>query len=237
MNVNKIKNIKLISRYHPNGNIRLFRVMRYKPSLLVIGNSNVGKSSITKLLLPSPKKFKGKVGKQPGSTLMIKSIEFPQLPYKIVDLPGFGYMDSSSRRREEHIKKQLIIHIEKHHDEYFFSLVVLNFLRIEDELKKYHLENDTTIPLSFELIKFLKEFEIPLLVILNKIDKVSVFDKKRIISLLINSAKDYGLNLVRIFEEEVKDHKEIPYLEFSAIKRTNLDKLKRVINVFLQTAG
>ena len=192
--------------------------MNEKPSLLIMGNSNVGKSSITRLLLPNPRKFKGKAGKQPGSTLLIKSIEFPQMPYKIVDLPGFGYMKDSSRRREEHIKKQLVIHIEKHYDEYFFGLIVLNSLRIEDELKKYFMENDTAIPLTFELIKFLQEFEIPLLVILNKIDKISIFDKKRIISLLINSAKAYGLNLVQITTEEVKGYNEIPYLEFSAVK-------------------
>jgi len=146
-------------------------------------------------------------------------------------------MKDSSRRREEHLKKQIVIHIEKHHDEYFFGLIVLNFLRIEDELKKYFMENDTAIPLSFELIKFLKEFEIPLLVILNKIDKISVFDKKRIISLLINSAKAYELNLVQITVEEVVGYNEIPYLEFSAIKKTNLDKLKRIINTFLQKKG
>jgi len=211
--------------------------MKIKPSLLIIGNSNVGKSSITRLLVPNPKKFKGKAGKQPGSTLMIKSIEFPQLPYKIVDLPGFGYLNSSSRRREEHIKKQLVIHIEKHHDKYFFSLVVLNALRIEDELKKYYLENDTTIPLSFELIKFLREFEIPILVVLNKIDKISVFDKKKINSLLINSAKDYGLNLIQTSGEYVRDYMKIPYLEFSATKRTNLDKLKRIIKISLEKVG
>ena len=128
--------------------------MKDKPSLLIMGNSNVGKSSITRLLLPNPKKFKGRAGKQPGSTLLIKPIEFPHLPYKIVDLPGFGYMKNSSRRREEHIKNQIVIHIEKHHTEYFFGLVILNFLRIEDELTKYFLESDTAIPLTFELIKF-----------------------------------------------------------------------------------
>ena len=211
--------------------------MKFKPSLLIIGNSNVGKSSITRLLLPNPRKFKGKAGKQPGSTLLIKPIEFLQMPYKIVDLPGFGYMKVSSHRREEHIKKQIVIHIEKHHDEYFFGLVILNFLRIEDELTKYFMENDTAIPLTFELIKFLKEFEIPLLVILNKMDKISVFDKKRIISLLINSAKAYGLNLIQITDEKVKVYNEIPYLEFSAIKKTNLDKLKKVLNTALQRKG
>ncbi|MFX0012654.1 MAG: GTPase, partial [Candidatus Hermodarchaeota archaeon] len=123
--------------------------MKDKPSLLVIGNSNVGKSSITRLLVPNPKKFKGKTGKQPGSTLMIRSVEFPQIPYKIVDLPGFGYMKGTSRRREEHIKKQLVIYVEKHYSDFFFGLVVLNILRIEDELQKYYLESKTTIPLTF----------------------------------------------------------------------------------------
>ncbi|GAJ16383.1 unnamed protein product, partial [marine sediment metagenome] len=54
---------------------------------------------------------------------------------------------------------------EKHHNEYFFGLVIINILRIEDELKKYHFQSQITIPLTFELIKFLKEFDIPLLVI------------------------------------------------------------------------
>jgi len=211
--------------------------MKDKPSLLIMGNSNVGKSSITRLLLPNPKKFKGRAGKQPGSTLLIKPIEFPQMPYKIVDLPGFGYMKDSSRRRAEHIKKQIVVHIEKHYNEYFFGLIVLNSLRIEDELKKYFIENETAIPLTFELIKFLNEFKIPLLVILNKIDKISVFDKKRIFSLLINSAKAYNLNLVRITDEVGKNNNEIPYLEFSALKKTNLDKLKRIINASLRRKG
>jgi GTP-binding protein EngB required for normal cell division len=205
-----------------------------KRSLLIIGNSNVGKSSITKLLLPNPRKFKGKTGKQPGSTLLIKPIKLPQMPYDILDLPGFGYMKSSSRRREEHIKKQLVVHIEKHHNEYFFGLVIINILRIEDELKKYHFQSQITIPLTFELIKFLKEFDIPLLVVLNKIDKISVFDKKRIISLFINSAKDYDLNLIHVNEKIDNDRSKISYLEFSALKKTNLDKLKRTINTHLK---
>ena len=208
--------------------------MEDKPSLLIIGNSNVGKSSITKLLLPNPRKFKGKTGKQPGSTLLIKPIKLPQMPYDILDLPGFGYMKRSSQRREEHIKKQLVVHIEKHHKEYFLGLVVINILRIEDELKKYHFQSKITIPLSFELIKFLKEFDIPILVILNKIDKISIFDKKKIISLFINSAKDYGMNLINVNENVDNDRSKIRYLEFSALNKTNLTKLKRTINTHLK---
>ena len=149
--------------------------MNQKPLLLIIGNSNVGKSSITRLLMPNPRKFKGKIGKSPGSTLLIKTNTQKNLPYSIVDLPGFGYVSHSSRRRSEHIKKQIVIHIEKHHDAYFFGLIVINILRIEDEIKKYHIQNRRTIPLSFELIQFLSEFKIPLLILFNKIDKVSNF--------------------------------------------------------------
>ena len=153
--------------------------MKQKPSLLIIGNSNVGKSSITRLLMPNPRKFKGKIGKTPGSTLLIKPITQDKLPYKIVDLPGFGYISQSSRRRGEHIKKQIVVHIEKHYEDYFLGLIVINILRIEDEIQKYFIQNRRTIPLSFELIQFLSEFKIPLLVIFNKIDKISNLDKKK----------------------------------------------------------
>ncbi|MFX1376098.1 MAG: GTPase [Promethearchaeota archaeon] len=200
--------------------------MSDKPSLLIIGNSNVGKSSITRLLLPNPRAFKGKIGKSPGSTLLIKPITQPNLPFKIIDLPGFGYAKHSSHRRVEHIKKQIVIHIEKNHDNYFTGLVVLNILRIQDEINKYFIEDKKAIPLSFELIQFLHEFNIPILIIINKIDKISNLDKRRIINLLLKSAKEYNLNLVHLNNYSNKASSEIPYLEFSALKRINLKVLK-----------
>jgi GTP-binding protein EngB required for normal cell division len=208
--------------------------MKEKPSLLIIGNSNVGKSSITRLLLPNPKKFKGKTGKTPGSTLLIKPITQTNLPYQIVDLPGFGYMKHSSRRREEHIKKQIVVHIEKHHRKYFFGLVIINILRIEDEINKYFIQNKDTIPFNFELIKFLDEFEIPLLIIINKIDKFSIFDKKRAIKLFIDSVNKYGLNLIHLDDFKYENKAEIPYLEVSALKKINIDKLKQIIQRYLK---
>jgi GTP-binding protein EngB required for normal cell division len=208
--------------------------MKKKPSLLIIGNSNVGKSSITRLLLPNPKKFKGKTGKTPGSTLLIKPIIQTNLPYQIVDLPGFGYMKHSSRRREEHIKKQIVVHIEKHHRKYFFGLVIINILRIEDEINKYFIQNKDTIPFNFELIKFLDEFEIPLLIIINKIDKFSIFDKKRAIKLFIDSVNEYGLDLIHLNDFKYENKAEIPYLEVSALKKINIDKLKQIIQIYLK---
>jgi GTP-binding protein EngB required for normal cell division len=208
--------------------------MNDKPSLLIIGNSNVGKSSITRLLLPNPKTFKGKIGKSPGSTLLIKPISQSNLPYKIIDLPGFGYTKHSSRRREEHVKKQIVIHIEKHYEDYFFGLVVLNILRIEDEIEKYFIDDKKAIPLSVELIQFLNEFKIPILIIINKIDKVSNYDKNKIIDLFLKSAKEYNLNIVHLNNFRSNMESEIPYIEFSALKKINLKDLKLTIQKHLK---
>ena len=207
--------------------------MNQKPLLMIIGNSNVGKSSITRLLMPNPRKFKGKIGKSPGSTLLIKKVIQKDLPYNIVDLPGFGYVSQSSRRRGEHIKKQIVVHIEKHYKDYFFGLIVINILRIEDEIEKYHIQNKRTIPLSFELMRFLSEFKIPILIIFNKIDKISNLDKKEKVNLFIGSAKEYGLNLIHLNDFKLEKKSEIPYLEFSALKKINLVKLKSIIKKYL----
>jgi GTP-binding protein EngB required for normal cell division len=200
-----------------------------KKSLLIIGNSNVGKTSITKLLLPNPRKFKGKSGKHPGSTLLIRTISQDDMPYQIVDLPGFGFMTKSSHRREEHIKNQVVLHVEKNYQNYFLSLIVINVLRIEDELNKYFIQNKKTIPLSFELINFINELGIPSLVIFNKVDKVSNYDMKESITLFLKHAKEYGLNLIHLDDYESKNGPSVPYLEFSALKKINLNKLLKFI--------
>jgi len=207
----------------------LYFIMTQKPSLLIIGNSNVGKSSITRLLLSNPRKFKGKSGKSPGSTLLIRPITQLNMKFQVIDLPGFGYMSHSSHRRAEHVKKQIVVHIEKHHKDYFLCFIVLNILRIEDEIQKYFIENKHTIPLSLELIKFLKEFDIPLLIILNKIDKVSNFDRTKNINLFLKSAEEFGLELTHLDQFFKGNNSRIPFIEFSALNKENLDKLKKMI--------
>lgn len=214
--------------------INLFDIiMTHKPSLLIIGNSNVGKSSITRLLLSNPRKFKGKSGKTPGSTLLIRPITQPNMKFQVVDLPGFGYMSHSSHRRAEHVKKQIVLHVEKNHEDYFLCFIVLNVQRIEDEIQKYFIDNKHTIPLSFELIKFLKEFDIPLLIIINKIDKVSNIDKTKIIDLFLNSAEKFGLELMHLDEFFKGNDNRIPFIEFSALKKENLEKVKKMVRHYL----
>ncbi|TFG14056.1 MAG: hypothetical protein EU531_09370 [Promethearchaeota archaeon] len=207
--------------------------MKEKPLLLIIGNSNVGKSSITRLLVPNPKELKGKSGKKPGSTLLIKPINQHNMPYQIVDLPGFGYMKHASKRREEHIKRKMVLYIEKHHQDCFLALIIINILRIEDEIQKYYINNQVTIPLTFELINFLKEFELPTVIVVNKIDKLSHFDKTKKLSLLVKTAKDYNIPLSEFNEIKNLSKDSISYIEFSALKKINLHDLKKIIRFLL----
>lgn len=210
--------------------------MRDEPALLIIGNSNVGKSTITRLLLPHSDQYKGKIGKTPGSTLLIKPVFQEGMKYQIVDLPGFGYLKKESHRREEHIKKQLVSHVEHNSEKYFLGLVVINILRIEDELEKYFYKNKVTIPLSFEMITFLLEYNIPIIILLNKIDKVSVFDERRITNLFVNTAGRYGLNLIPLQEFDYDYQSALPYLKFSGLKKKNFGILKKKIEYFFRNS-
>jgi hypothetical protein len=62
---------------------------------------------------------------------------------------------------------------------------------------------------------------------------VSNFDKDKIISFLVDSAEEYGLNLISFDEFDIENKTEIPFLEFSALKKTNLHKLKQIIKIYL----
>ena len=69
--------------------------------------------------------------------------------------------------------------------------------------------------------------------LVNKIDKLSNFDTKRVIKLFIDSALEYGLNVIHIDDFKYNTKKEIPYLEFSTLKKVNLGKLKKIIQKYL----
>jgi GTP-binding protein EngB required for normal cell division len=96
------------------------------------------------------------------------------------------------------------------------------------------MEDKKAIPLSFELIQFLKEFNIPILVVINKIDKVSTFDRNKIINIFLKSAKEYNLNLIHLNDYSLEEESKIPYIEFSALKKINLKLLKLTIQDFLK---
>ncbi len=165
------------------------------PRLCLIGNSNVGKSSLTRLLLSHPKWYKGKVGKTAGSTFRLTIINDPNLPYHVIDLPGFGHMSNIRRDERNLVMDQILNYLELDSRNVFLTLMVIAADRLDDELEKWYFKNQDTIPLSVEFIQFITDLGIPCGIVLNKIDKLNQYQTKNLIKKFIGVLADFDLDI------------------------------------------
>jgi len=195
------------------------------PRLCLIGNSNVGKSSLTKLLLSHPKWYKGKIGKTAGSTVRLTIINDPALKYHVIDLPGFGHMTRLSRKSTADVQDQILEYIKLDKNNIFLTLMVVNIERLEDELEKWYFSNEETVPLSIEFIQYILSHEIPCLLILNKVDKLNKYK--------VQSAEEKMLTVLKDFEIISENPEDNPnflgIIKTSAQKDIGINELKKKI--------
>lgn len=186
-----------------------------KPILLLVGRSNTGKSSLCRILAPWEKK-RIKVGKKPGVTQ--KNLRIETLDYTIIDMPGFGYMETVSHKQEIKVQEEIILFIQERHDEVFLALEVINlpeFRRIHEKYK------DISVPFDNEMLGFLLEFNIPTVIIANKIDKL----KKN----MLQEELDYLVSAMEIESSFV--------YPVSTRKKIGISDVKNVINQALEDYG
>ncbi len=172
--------------------------------LILVGNSNVGKSSITKFLIGDTRakklNFKGKTGKTPGTTLTIRPIELGEdrfeVPMELVDLPGFGFMKGTSKTRGDQIKDRIVHYIEENKTDICLGIVVINLEAFPRIIQKWE---SVQIPLDLEFIQFLAELDIPTIIIANKIDKLPPRKIQSALELLKKKIREY-LNSLPDFE-------------------------------------
>lgn len=132
-----------------------------KPEFLLVGRSNVGKSSFLNTLVN--RKNLARISSKPGKTSTINFFNVENAFY-LVDVPGYGYADTS----KEEIKK--------------FGLMVEEYLEKRKELKRVFLlvdfrhkpTNDDKL-----MYDFLKYYQIPVTVVATKADKVSSREKEK----------------------------------------------------------
>lgn len=179
------KNKKSVQFEYPKGNF---------PRLCLIGNSNVGKSSLTRLLLSNPQWYKGKIGKTAGSTFRLMIINDPKLPYQVIDLPGFGHMSTVRRYERDLVMDQILDYLEKDYSNIFLTLMVIALDRLDEELEKWYYRNPETIPLSIEFIQFVVDLNIPCIIILNKEDKINKYQKDSVIKKFRRVLSDFSIN-------------------------------------------
>ncbi|NHI94040.1 MAG: GTP-binding protein EngB [Candidatus Lokiarchaeota archaeon] len=156
--------------------------MTVKKEVVMIGRSNVGKSSVFRLLT----KEKVAIGKKPGTTTNFKRYEFNE--YILVDFPGLGTrMSKKGKEKVERLQKKLIKYIEVNANPNSriikFAILIIdgsNFKRIIEKWESIQ------VPLDIEAYNFLLEFDLNPLIVINKIDKIPPKDLDETLNYISN---------------------------------------------------
>jgi GTP-binding protein len=126
------------------------------PEVAFLGKSNVGKSSLINLLVN--RKNLVRVSNQPGSTIKLNYFNLGG-KLMMVDLPGYGYA-----KRSKDLANKL-------------SHLVENYLQRKQNIKKIVFIIDARRGIKKEdhdLLTFFNKLGLNLLLVLNKIDKLSI---------------------------------------------------------------
>ena len=131
------------------------------PEFVMLGRSNVGKSSFMNTLVN--RQNLARISSKPGKTSTINFYNVDKKFY-LVDVPGYGYADTS----KEEIRK--------------FGLMVEEYLEKRETLKRVFLLIDFRHkPTNDDVImyNFLKYYQIPVTIVATKADKVSSKEKEK----------------------------------------------------------
>ncbi len=141
-----------------------------KDKIVIVGRSNVGKSSTLRLLTGKSVK----IGRRPGVTLKPNLV-----PYKgkiLVDMPGFGFMSGIHKKKQEEIKDFIIHYIEDSPD-ILFAIQIVDAKAFGQIARRW--EERGQIPVEIEMFDFLCELNLDPLVVANKIDKVKKGEREK----------------------------------------------------------
>jgi len=137
-----------------------------KPQIAFVGRSNVGKSSLINHI--TGQKNLARVSSEPGRTRTINLFDMDGRLF-LVDLPGYGYAKASKSKRQN------------------FSDMLNDYLWLAKQLKLVFLIIDARLgptALDREMLNYIKASGTPLVMILNKVDKISDSETTNLISSL-----------------------------------------------------
>lgn len=156
------------------------------PEIVLAGRSNVGKSSFINHIFG--RKKIAKISSTPGKTRTINYFNVDDKFY-VVDLPGFGYAKVAKTEREQWRK-----------------LVEKYFASDRDIVTVYQLIDSRHDPSELDILlyEYLLEIDIPVTVILNKVDKLKQSQLGSVKNLLQSTFPNliYGDNF--LFHSTVK---------------------------------
>lgn len=173
------------------------------PEFLLVGRSNVGKSSFINTMLE--KKNLARVSATPGKTQTL-NFYLANNSFYLVDVPGYGYASVNKDQQRK------------------FGLMIEEYLEKRTELKRVFMIIDFRLkPTENDVLmyQFLKYYDIPVTLILNKVDKVGT------------SKHDHNLKVIKeTMDLAVGDD----YVLFSSVtKKGRAEVLKIIENLVIET--
>lgn len=165
------------------------------PEIAFSGRSNVGKSSLLNKLFN--RKSLARVSSVPGKTITVNFYDVDG--YKFVDLPGYGYARISKQEKERFGELM---------EGYFQSNRQIKLVVQLVDMRHKPSADD------YGMIEFLKQMEIPFIIVMTKSDKLKVKEYKR---RLEESKK------------ELECAGDVPIIPFSSQNGEGVDKVKKYI--------
>ena len=131
------------------------------PEFLLVGRSNVGKSSFINTILN--KRGLARTSSTPGKTQTL-NFYLANNTFYLVDVPGYGYAAVNKEQQKK------------------MGLMIEEYLENRDELKRVFMIVDFRIkPTEDDILmyQFLKYYDIPVTIIVNKADKVGTSKREK----------------------------------------------------------
>ena len=144
--------------------------------IVLIGRSNVGKSTLFKALTGK----KVRVGRRPGITRYYFKVQVGNVFY--VDMPGYGFMLNTSKADQDRAKDLIVNYFEENASEILLAVQVIDtgsFLDIADRW-----EGRGEVPLEIELYEFLSDLGLEVVVAANKMDRIAKKDENWVLDAI-----------------------------------------------------
>ena len=168
------------------------------PEFLLVGRSNVGKSSFINTVLA--RKDLARVSSTPGKTQTL-NFYLVNNSFYLVDVPGYGYASVNHEQQKK------------------FGLMIEEYLAKRKELKRVFMIVDFRIkPTEDDILmyQFLKYYDIPVTLILNKTDKVGSSKQNKSLKTILST---------------LDVSKEDNYILFSSVTKKGRDEVLDLIDV------
>ena len=168
-----------------------------KPEFLLVGRSNVGKSSFINTII-GRKNF-ARTSSNPGKTQTI-NFYLVNDSFYLVDAPGYGFANLSKAKKKK------------------FGLMMEDYMTSREQLKQVFMLIDFRHkPTSDDIMmyQFLKYYDIPVTIVATKVDKVGITNRQKQRNLILDQldlvvGDDFVMfsSVTKLGKEEIYDRIE-----------------------------